>query len=147
MLQTNVTGICGECLQCSGHTGFVPAHGMCAFPVHIAQAPGCSPGSGPWVACTSQAYAAQVQVLGYSPKAQAWLDLGFVPSPAWAAQTTRSLISAPSPGTVHLIPSVVPDLVSGCTGWVGFVSLLGCWFLTATLPVDVNQPESLEVFG
>ena len=25
-LQTNVTGLCGEHSQCSGHTGFDPAH-------------------------------------------------------------------------------------------------------------------------
>ena len=30
-LQTNVTGVCGEHPQCSGHTGFAPALGMC-FP-------------------------------------------------------------------------------------------------------------------
>ena len=39
-----MTGVCGECSQCLGHTGFVPAHGMCAFPVYTAQAPGCSAG-------------------------------------------------------------------------------------------------------
>ena len=41
-LQTNITGVCGECSQCLGHTGFATAHGMCAFPVCTAQAPGCS---------------------------------------------------------------------------------------------------------
>ena len=30
-LQTNNTGMYGECSQCLGHTGFVPAHGVCAF--------------------------------------------------------------------------------------------------------------------
>ena len=35
---------------------------------------------GPWVVCTSQIYAAQVQVLGYSTKAQIQLDLRFVPT-------------------------------------------------------------------
>ena len=44
-LQTNNTGVCGECLQCLGHTGFAPAHGMCAFPVYTAQALGCSAGN------------------------------------------------------------------------------------------------------
>ena len=43
-LQTNITGVCGECSQCLGHTGFAPAYGMCAFPVYTAQAPGCSAG-------------------------------------------------------------------------------------------------------
>ena len=41
-LQTNVTGVCGECSQCLRHTGFAPAHGMCAFPVYTVQALGCS---------------------------------------------------------------------------------------------------------
>ena len=77
-LQTNVTGLCGERSQCSGHTGFAPLM-VCAFPVYTAQAPGCSPGSGPWVACTSQAYAAQIQVFRYSTKTQTLLGLRFVP--------------------------------------------------------------------
>ena len=42
ILQTNITGVCEECSQCMDHTGFVPAHGMCACPVYTAQAPGCS---------------------------------------------------------------------------------------------------------
>ena len=41
-LQTNITGVCGECFQCLGHTGFAPAHGVCAFPVYTAQGLGCS---------------------------------------------------------------------------------------------------------
>ena len=41
-LQTNITGLCGECSQCLGHTGFAPAHGVCALPVCTAQAPGGS---------------------------------------------------------------------------------------------------------
>ena len=62
-LQTNITGVCGECswylghtgfaaapgmcgecLQCMDHTGFAPAHGAYAFPVFTAQAPGSSAG-------------------------------------------------------------------------------------------------------
>ena len=30
-LQTNITGMGVECSQCMDHTGFAPAHGMCAF--------------------------------------------------------------------------------------------------------------------
>jgi len=41
-LQTNITGVCGECSQCLGHTGFAPAHDVCAFPVYAAQAVDCS---------------------------------------------------------------------------------------------------------
>ena len=32
-LQTNNTAVCSQCLS---HTGFAPAHGMCAFPVYTA---------------------------------------------------------------------------------------------------------------
>ena len=43
-LQTNITGMCGECSQYLSHTGFAPTHGACAFPVYTAQASGCSAG-------------------------------------------------------------------------------------------------------
>ena len=41
-LQTNNTGMCSQCLS---HTGFAPAHGVCAFPVYTAQTLGCSAGN------------------------------------------------------------------------------------------------------
>ena len=44
-LQTDITGVCGECSQHLGHAGVAPAHGVCAFPVYTAQAPGCSAGN------------------------------------------------------------------------------------------------------
>ena len=83
-LQTNIAGVCGERSQGLGHTGFAPTHGVCAFPVCTAQAPACSAGelskAGPELV-TSQVYAAQVQVLRYSTKAQTQLGLCFVPVP------------------------------------------------------------------
>ena len=36
--------MCGECSQGLGYTGFAPTHGVCAFPVYTAQAPGCFAG-------------------------------------------------------------------------------------------------------
>ena len=44
-LQTNITGMCAECLQRLCHTGFAPAHGVCVFPVYTVQALGCSAGN------------------------------------------------------------------------------------------------------
>ena len=41
-LQTNITGVCAECLQFMDHKGFASAHGTCAFLVYSAQAPGLS---------------------------------------------------------------------------------------------------------
>ena len=39
MLQTSNNGVCSQCLS---HTGSAPAHSVCSFPAHTAQALGCS---------------------------------------------------------------------------------------------------------
>ena len=44
ILQTNVTGVCGECSQCVDNGGFAPTHSTCALLVYTAQVPGCSAG-------------------------------------------------------------------------------------------------------
>ena len=78
MLQTNNTGVR---LQCLSHTGSAPAHGACSLPAHTARALGCSAWNNrgrPWVACTSQVQAAQVQTLEWSSEAQTQLGLRFV---------------------------------------------------------------------
>ena len=46
-----------------------------------------------------------------------------------------------------LVPSVVPASVSVHACRVHLVSILGSWPLAVTLPVDVDCPESQEVFG
>ena len=33
--QRNITGMCGECMKCPGHTEFASAHGVYAFPVTL----------------------------------------------------------------------------------------------------------------
>ena len=57
-LQTNITGMCGECSQCMDHTGFAPAPGGMCFPgLHCSGSRLLSRGtvqSGPCVSCTSQ---------------------------------------------------------------------------------------------
>ena len=111
----------------------LPLLAGCAFPVYIAQAPRCSPGSGPCVAWTSQAYAAQIQVFGYSTEAQTPLGLRFVPSPFRAAQAARRWRSALSQGARRLFPSAVPASVSVRAGRVRLVSVLGSWTLAVTL--------------
>ena len=109
-LQTNITGVCGECSQCLSHTGFAPAHSMCAFPVYTAQAPGCSAGELPKVG-------PGFRVLPRSKMLRFWLSgtpqrhrpgwaCVLCPSQVQAAQVTRGLVStvAPSWG-LHLITS------------------------------------------
>ena len=77
-----------------------------------------------------------VPVFQYSTEVRTWLRLRFMPSPALAAQAARILTGALSPGAAHLLPSAVPASVSTCA-----------LCLAATLPADVDHPESQEVFG
>ena len=53
--------------------------------------------------CTSQIYTTQVQVLGYSTKAQTQLGLRFVPSQVQVAHATRCLVGALSPGGQYIL--------------------------------------------
>ena len=138
------------CLQCLGHTGFAPAHGVCAFPVYTAQALGCSArnclrwalgwvhfpslscsGSGTWVLHKGADSVGPAFCALPRSKQLRWPGV-------WRA---RSL---------WLIASTVPAArFSGCkTGspsQVCRVSLLESWSLAATLPADVDRPESQEV--
>ena len=51
-LQTDIAGMCGECLQCIDHTGFAPAHSsMCFSGLHCS---GSSVQSRPCILCTYQ---------------------------------------------------------------------------------------------
>ena len=103
-LQTDITGVWGEHSQCSGHTGFAPAHGCVLSPSALLRLPDALYGPGPALRV--------VPFFGYSTKAWTRLGLRFVPSPARAAQAARSLTGALSPAAVHLLPSTVPASVS-----------------------------------
>ena len=137
-LQTNITGVCGEHLQCSGHTGFAPARCTCASPVYTAQAPGCSIGSGPCIACGSS-----FQVLHKSTDSVGPAFCAF-PGPSSSGsqeldQRTLPRCGAPYPlrsFSLHFhTPVGVPCVCSG-----ELVS-------TRDALADVNHPESQEVFG
>ena len=82
--QTNIIGMCGECLQCLGHTGFAPAHGMCTFPVYTAQAPGCCAGelskAGPVLRAFPRFKPLRFGFLG-TPQRHRQVGLCFVPFP------------------------------------------------------------------
>ena len=108
-LQTDIA-VCGEHSPCSGHTGFAPYRGVCAFPVYTAQAPSCSIWSVPCTACGSSLRAPH--------KERTRLHLCFVPSLVPAAQAARSLRGALSPGAAHPLPSAAPASVSAPAGRV-----------------------------
>ena len=111
-LQTNITGMCGECSQCLGHTGFAPTHGICAFPVYTAQAPGCSAGElskvSPGLHAVPRCTLLKFRFLGTAQRHRLGWACVFWTSQVQAAQATRCLVSALSPGAVHLITSLVP---------------------------------------
>ena len=120
-LQTDTTGVCRECLQCLDHIGFAPAHGMCAFPVYTAQAPGCSARElskeGPGLGALRRSKPLRFRFLGTPQKHNLGWACVLCPSQVRAAQATRCLVSALYLGrAVHLISS--PVLVAwfpGCT--------------------------------
>ena len=139
-LQRNVSGVCGEHLQCSGHTGFAPTHGCVLSPSTLLRLPAALYGVGPVLHV--------VPVFRYSTKAWTRLGLRFVPSPARAAQAARSLTGALSPVRCTLSPPwSQPEFPRALVGCVHLVSVLGSWPLAATLPTDVDHPESQEFFG
>ena len=106
--------MCRECSQCLGHTGFAPAHSVCAFPDYTAQAPGCSAGelskAGPGLHALPRSMPLRFRFLGTPQKHRfSWACIP-CPSQVWAAQATRCLANSLSPGAVCLITSLVQPL-------------------------------------
>ena len=62
-LQTDIA-FCGEHPPCSGHTGFAPHRGVCAFPTTLLRLPAALHGAGPALSA--------VPVFGSSTKARIW---------------------------------------------------------------------------
>ena len=152
-LQTNISGICGECSQCFSHTGFAPAHGVCAFMVYTVQALDCSAGN-----CLRHALGCMhFPGLSHSGSGSWVLHKGtdsfgplFCALPrskqlrwpgAWRAHCPRY--------TVCLITSLAPAAwFPGCTirvlSQVCHASPLGSWSQAVTLLADIHHPESQE---
>ena len=130
ILQTNITGVCGECLQCLGHTGFAPAQSTCAFLIYTAQAPRCSAGelskAGPGVCALPRSKPLRFRFSSTPQRHRLVWACPLCPSYVGAAQVTRCLASTHSPGgVVHLITSPVPAAqFPGCA--VGVPSQVCC---------------------
>ena len=95
-LQTNVTGLCGEHSQCSGHTGFVPTHRCLCFP--------CLHCSGSRLLYMEKAlHCMRFQFLGFPQKRRlGWACVCAFPT--GAAQAARSLMGALSRVRCALVP-------------------------------------------
>ena len=118
-LETNITGVCGECSQCLGHTGFAPAHGVCALPVCTAQAPGGSARelskAGPGLHALLRSKPLRFRILGTPQRRRLGWACMLCPSQVQAGQVTRCLASALSLDVVRLITFPVP--ATWFTGW------------------------------
>ena len=129
-LQTDIA-VCGEHSQCSGHTGFAPYRGVCAFPVYTAQAPGCSIWSAPCVECGSSFWVLHKSADSVAPAFCVFPGLsgsgsqrlgcpfpGFgTPFPSATSGSGSQRLRRPLPGCGAPFPSTAPtratDLVSG----------------------------------
>ena len=94
-LQTNITGICGDCLQCMDHTGFVPAHSGLCFP-----SLGCSAEvlskAGPVFRAFPRSKLLRFRFLGMPQRHRIGWVCVLCPSQVQTAQVTRCLASARS---------------------------------------------------
>ena len=118
--------MCGECLQCLGHTGFAPTHSVYSFLVYTAQAPGCSAGElskvGPVLCALPRSKPLRFRFSGTPQRHRLSWACVLCPSQVRAAQVTRCLASAVAPSwRLRLIASPVPAT------WVFWVDN-GCAF-------------------
>ena len=101
-LQTNITGMCGECLQRLGHIGFAPAHDKCSFLVCTAQAPGFSAEelskAAPGFRALPRSKLLRFRFSGTPQRLRLGWASVLCPSQVQAAQATRCLMSTVSPG-------------------------------------------------
>ena len=124
-LQTNITGMCGECSQCFSRTGFAPTHGMCVFMVYTSQALGCSAGelsqADPGLRALPRSKLLRFRFSGIPQRHRLSWACVYCPSQAQAAQANRCLVIALSHlgcASYHL-PGPSPFI-----SWVHLVSAL-----------------------
>ena len=111
-LQTNTTGMCGECSQWMDHTGFAPAHGVCACLGLHSQAPGCSSGAlskvGPAFCTLPRSNLLRFRFLGTPQRHRfSWVC---VLCPSWVSSSGNHVLgerTVPG-GLCFLITSLVP---------------------------------------
>ena len=97
-LQTSVTGVCGECPQCLGHTGSAPAHGVCAFPSTLLRLQVALQGAGPGLPALPRSKPLGFRFSGPPQRRRLGWACVLRPSLLRAAQATTCLASALSPG-------------------------------------------------
>ena len=104
-------------LTVSGHTGIAPSHGMCAFPVYTAHAPGCSTGelskASPGLYALPRSKPLRFGFLDIPQRHRLGSACVLCPSQALTSQATRCLASTLSPdGAMHLITAPPSQVLS-----------------------------------
>ena len=145
-LQTNVTGVCGECSQCFGHTGFALPTACVLSPSTLLRLQVALQGAGPELRALPRPEPLRFRFSGTPQRRRlGWACVLCLPGLSCSGDQVldkrtlfRCSVTSPLP---------VPASVSGHAGWVRLVSLLGSSSLAETFPADVSHPESQEVFG
>ena len=109
-LQTNLTGLCGEHSQCSGHTGFAPLSGRVCFP-----RPHCSGSRLPYM---EQALSCVRFQFSGTPQKHRLGCACILCLPCPSSSGSQELDERALPGAVRLLPSTVPASVTVRTGQV-----------------------------
>ena len=107
-LQTNLTVVCGECSQCLSCTGFAPLTACVRSWSTLLRLQVALQGAGPGLRALPRSKPLQVQVLGYSTKAQNLLGLRFVPFPGPSNSGDQVLGERTPARCMHLITSPAP---------------------------------------
>ena len=142
-LQTNVTGLCREHSKFSGHTGFAPAQGGCV----------CSPRlhcscsrllSREWALCCVDfpGLSCSDSCFRVFHKSTASVGPEYCAFPDQSSSGSQELDERTIPGCRAPYPLHGPSLsFHVCTSDAPYVRSRS-WTLTATLPADVEHPES-----
>ena len=133
--------MCGPCSQCLGHTVFAPTHGVCAFPVYTAQAPGCSAGElskpGAGLRSLPRSHPLRFRFSGAPQRHRLGGACVLCPSQVGAAQATWCLASALSPGGQCVLSPPQSQLqrehrlrCAVCLLWGAHLSLRPSWWMS-----------------
>ena len=151
--ETNIIGMCGECSQCLGHTGFALADNVCVFLVHTAQAPGCSAGElskvGPELRALPRSKPLRFRFSGTPQRHRLGWACVLCPFQVQEAQATRCMASTLSQvcGASYHLPGPIRLFSWGCSrSAISGVLCVSSGELISDCnpPGDVNCPGSQE---
>ena len=113
-LQTNVTGLCGEHSQCSGHTGFAPLAACVLPPSALLQLQAALQGAGPELCALPRPKMLRFRFSGTPQRCRlGWACVLCLPGRSCSG--SRELDERTLPGAARLLPSPSPPQFPGAT--------------------------------